>query len=347
MENKKIKHIMIILWRWRQLEDHAINDAVIQEKYQGRLPNLGEGRGVFFTDYAVEYSRQCPNALVVAANIYQDGELTQELLDILIEQYTQEEEGVQKEVMLLLHRGHNYKEGDVSRLLQKHKDRGVQKVFLFANGHDYIYHGTRGHGFLDDNGGFALKIGSYETFKKDHVAQPYFDRVWFYYSSEFESKVYALKEELMEALFPLLLTNDSMVLRTEVLARLKPESNPSRPDNLLWYRLKSFCGKYNHITEKNPDSFDAYNDERKEVDTILKKGLALKQSLLFDDCIANLEQEKREGKKFASETYEELLYDLDDLFFQGEADKPLNLNDLRQMGQKFNYLVKIIPGVMD
>lgn len=346
MEKKSTKHIMIILWRWRQLDDHAINEAVIQEKYHGHLPDLKQGREVFFMDYAVEYSENCPSGLVVAANIYQDGILTQQLLDKLIERYAQEEEGVQKEVMLLLHRGHNYKEEDVSRLRQQHKGR-VQKVFLFANGHDYIYHGTRGHGFLDDNGGFALKIGSYETFKSGKVAQPYFDRVWFYYTQEFENKVYALKEELMEALFPLLLKNDQTVLRTEVLALLKPEPNPGHPDNPLWYRLKSFCGKYNHIIEKNLDYFETYNDERKEVDAILKAELALKQSLLFDDCIANLEQEKREDQKFVSEEYEELLTDLDGLFFEGEANKSLNLDDLRVMGQKFNYLVKIIPGVMD
>lgn len=335
---------MIIVWKWRDME--RVNELVWDEKKFDYYSNHAEeGKGVFFKEYAVEYSEICPDAYIVATPIYNANENTRRLLDALIEQYIRNN----NEVMLFLHRSNDYEQIDVDRLLDRFKGR-ISRCFLFADGRDYLYYKTQKSGILDDVGSFheqrdrvtGDKITIYDG---ERIKQPYFDRVWQYYEIEFETKVFQFKEDLFDQWLPFLLpynTND--ISRSALLSALRKKESP-----VLEFRLKSFLGKYNTEVlskldpEENFEDYDALDEESKAI-AVLEKEEGV--SYIFDDCIANLKYQKSQGKEFISDAYEEAR-SLLDVAIYGPETEDVSKATLRDIAVKLDYLVKVIPGELD
>jgi hypothetical protein len=344
MQKKVRKKIMFIVWKWRDME--RVNELIWDEKKFDFYSNhVEEGRGVFFKEYAVEYSEMCPDACIVATPIYNVNENTRRLLDALLEQYACDG----NEVMLFLHRSNDYEQQDVDRLLAQFKGR-IARCFLFADGRDYLYYKTQKSGILDDVGSFheqrdpitGDKITIYDGEK---IKQPYFDRVWQYYEIEFETKVFQFKEDLFDQWLPFLLPNNTNdISRSALLGALRKEEEP-----VLEFRLKSFLGKYNSEViskldpEENFEDYDALEEESKAIALLEKKEGV---SYIFDDCIANLEYQKSQDKEFISEAYEDARYLLDVVLYGPETES-VSKATLRDIAVKLDYLVKVIPGELD
>ena len=330
--------IMFIVWKWNPLE--AINEKSFEKRtLQSYIDEIGATSidSKFYREYLAEQSRLCPDAKIVASYIYNTSE-TLPLLVALLNYYATNE----AEVMVFLHRGDNYNEEEVKYLLQTFNKR-IINCFLFADGRDFIYHKTQGSGFLDDAGGFRngkdRKTGELiSTFKDGLVRQPYFDRVWSYYTMEFESKVYQLKEELFEAWFPLLLpANTALVQRESLIETIKNH------ERLLWIRLRSFVGLYIH--RYNLEDDDETDDEEWRLTQLEKK---MKTSLVFDDCIQNLEHFRQKNENFVLNEYNKVKKQLKELLFnENPPQVSFTKEQIRNLADDFNYLVKVIPGEMD
>jgi len=365
MEKIIKRQTIIIVWKWRFFPN-PISEEVLDKLYGGKVPDIAATQGVyvppngdkskndkaFHIPFPVEWSEVCPNARLVAAAIYQgagaESRLSQ-LLDDTLQFYMQPEGSESEEehkVMLFLHRANGYDERDVERLLKQREDTRNFKVFLFSDRRDFLYYDTRKSGFLDDVGYFKAfrddqgNFISVQDTKRGEIKQPYFDRVWGYYQNEFERKVYKLKEDLFDGLFPLLLPGAPSISREACIAQIKSAA----PDELLWYRLKSFLGEYEDIGCKDPEQFDANTALEKEVDVVIRAEKERGESLLFDDCIANIRQQESKDDTFISVEYDDIKEHLRTILF---AESDVKVKDLRSVASKLNYLVKIIPGVMD
>lgn len=340
---------MIIVWKWDFLPDH-LNAIWLRQKYGNELPDLVTGKGQFYDEFQVEKSLLCPDALLVAVRIYKDGDQTMQILEQLIEKYLPKEaEAEDCQVMLFLHRNNDFKEEDVTFFLNKYSKR-LYKAFLFAQGRDYIYsNAEKQHiGLLNHMGEFAY--GSHQGsndkyFVADQggkiVFQPFFDRIWSYYDIEFETKVFELKEDLFDCLYTLFLPDmPTSFAQKKVVEKLKAQEN-----GLLWYRLKSFLNEYK-LEIKDTENLDSFVEEGLEM-TLLKEAEKEKgKSYFFDDCIANLERERLNDRDFVSQEYEEIKNQMHHLFLDRSREN-ISVEDLRNVGTKLNYLVRIIPGVMD
>lgn len=343
------KKIMIIVWKWDFLPDH-LNAVLARQKYGNKLPDFATGKGQYYDEYQVEKSLLCPEALLVAARIYKDGEQTMQILEQLIEHYLPNEtEADECQVMLFLHRNNDFKENDVTFFLNKYSKR-LYKAFLFAQGRDYIYsNAEKQHiGLLNHMGEFAYgyhQASDEKYFVADRnrklVFQPFFDRIWSYYDIEFETKVFELKEDLFDCLYGLFLPDEPTDLSQELIVEKLKECE----DGLLWYRLKSFMNKYKK-ENKDPEDLDSFVEEGLEMSKLKEAEKEKGKSYFFDDCIANLERERLNDRDFVSQEYEEIKNQMHDLFLDTDR-KTIGIQDLQNVGAKLNYLVKIIPGVMD
>lgn len=346
---KVIKKIMIVVWKWDFLPDH-LNAKLIKQKYGNQMPDISQGKGHFYDEYSVETSLLCPDAHLVAIRIYKDGELTEELLAKIIESYLpSEEEANAYQVMLFLHRNNDFDESDVASYLNKYRNR-LHKAFLFAQGRDYIYSNVvKQHiGLLNHMGEFDWGLHPAtgdKYFVADDVnkivSQPYFDRVWSYYDIEFETKVFELKEAIFDCLHPFFLPETSVQLDFAAVIKKLQEQD----DGLLWYRMKSFMNLYEQGI-KDTESINSFVEEGKEMARLKDAEKERVKSYFFDDCIANLERERLNERHFVSQEYQELQAFMRQLFIDQHRSQ-ITKEDLRALAARFNYLVKIIPGVMD
>jgi len=337
------KKILIVNWKWKQFENGHVNENILtKEEFKHYTKNIDEGKGKFYEEFAVEESTSCPNALLVATAIYKVNGDTRRLLYALIDKYAKKG----NRVMVFLHRSNFYKEKDVDHLL-KHFKKRIAKCFLFAFGRDYIYYNTRQAGLLNDTGGFFRgrdpnSDEKIETFnkKENKVKQPYFDRVWQYYETEFETKILNLKEELFDCWLPLLLPDKNEdITRTELLEAIR-----SADEKALFFRLKSFLGKYESLDEVK--DFEVKNPLEKELEVIKKLEKAHKESFMFDDCIVNLEHDNMSGKFLVKEVYDDTKEKIDHLLF-GHEKATIEKATIREVAATMEELVKVIPGEID
>ena len=363
MQAKSKYQYMMILWKWEDLDTH-VNDkfwaSLSEDQQHEYLTHPTKGEGLYYQEYPVAASELCPNATLIAASIYQseENEQSTQLLDALISHYTDQHEDFQ--FMLFLHRGNNYSEKDIDRLFRQFKDK-LDAVFLFANGRDHIYYEPRRGGLLDDVGFFFRGIdnqtGEVISVERERVrktadggeekfieiSQPYFDRVWRHYLAEFELKVHHLKEDLFAALFPYLAPNAPQEIAQATLV----EEIKKADDGLLMLRLRSFADYYRKevLDELKMDIGEQRRQEKRQIE---KREKHDRVSYLFDDCIANLENQKNNGDKFISSQYEECKTLIDEIFLTKNTDDAVvSRQQFRKLLDKMNYLVKIIPGEMN
>ncbi|MCC6460513.1 MAG: hypothetical protein IT260_08585 [Saprospiraceae bacterium] len=336
---------MIIVWKWRDLP-HINEKLWKQEPFQSYIDNIVDGKDHIYKEYPVQYSDLCPDAVVVATAIYkvEENEDIDRLLDSLIDGYAQGS----NEVMLLLHRSNNYEAKDVDRLLDRFKGR-LSKCFLFADGRDYIYYKTQKSGILDDIGSFQIQRDpkteeKVSTFADGKVLQPYFDRVWQYYNNEFETKVFQFKEELFDQWLPFLLPGKPEHISRESLLNALREGN----ERVILSRIKSFLGRYETELQGLDAAldFDQITAVKKEKDTLKDREKTDRISYDFDDCITNLIFQKNLGNDFVSDAYEDAKRSLEHALFAPGINM-ITQQDLREIADKLNYLVKIIPGELD
>ena len=340
---------MIVVWKWDFLPDH-LNATLLKQKYRNKLPDLKTGKGQFYDEYKVEPSSLCPAAELIPIKIYNDGELTMSLLEKLIEGYLPTEKEVKDcQVMLFLHRNNDFNENDVAHFLNKYSAR-LYKAFLFAQGRDYIYSNAEKQriSLLNHMGEFDYGLHTptnEKYFVSDDVEkivfQPYFDRVWSYYDIEFETKVFDLKEDLFDCLSPLFLPGAPENLpMCEVIQMLKDEDS-----GLIWFRLKSFMNVYDQNI-KSTENLDSFVQEGLEMTRLKEAEKKNAKSYFFDDCIANLERERQNDRHFLSQEYEEVKSFMHSLF-RDKNRETIHIEELRNLAARLNYLIKIIPGVMD
>lgn len=349
---KKPRKSLLIVWKWRDLT--SLNQVLLAqepqayEKYLSGIKTEAEEGAEdrsFFKVYPVVKSDLCPDACVIAASIYKDGEQTQKLLDALIERYAEPE----VELMLFLHRAHFYDEKDVDRLLTTFKGH-ISKCFLFADGRDYIYYKTQKSGILDDIGSFfsgrdLLTGEKVNILHNGVVAQPYFDRVWQYYNIEFETKLFQFKEELWDQWLPFLLPGRPGPI-SSVSLKQALEKDKKR---VLFYRLKSLLGMYHQMpdaTEEDGENWEADQQRKQEEKAIAELEKADRRSYTFDDCIRNLEHQKEQESAFIAGAYEELREAFKNTLFDKEQHD-LEKAKLLDLADKMDYLIKIIPGELD
>jgi hypothetical protein len=354
MENEKKAplKIMVIVWKWRGLvhvNADSFKEAVFDEYNTditlGMMPTEEELNPFtpsikhFFKEFPVEYSAQCPNAMVVGAAIYNEKDQKKEkykrpkeLLLKLLEQYAKGD----NQVMVFLHRSNFYDEEHVTEILSKFPNH-ISKCFLFADGRDYIYYQTQKSGLLNGAGGFVKQAEPngirIATYLDGQVKQPYFDRVWQYYENEFETKVLLFKESLFDCWFPLLLKNMGDGISSKQLIQVLE----NQPNDVLFYRLKSFLGMYAVLGHDDLD-FEQEQALKKELKAIEEAEKTQGLSLIFDDCIVNLEHET-----LVSEVYHEARKFLMDVLFAPEEILVSNAQ-LHKIANQFNYLIKVIPG---
>lgn len=333
------RKVLFILWKWKLREEWVhINANTFLPKY---LENLDAGKGIFYQEFKVKPSDYCPHAITVAASIYNDGDNTRQLLYKLLDQYAVNG----NQLILLIHRADGYKEQDLQEILQTYGVK-IDKCILFEGGRDYIYHNTQKSGLLNDVGGFfrgrnrdgkPVEVIN----KQQEIQQPYFDRVWRYYEGEFEHKVFALKEDLFDELFSFLLPQKPENIDYPQLKKaLQSDKN-----KLLWLRLLSFMGEYTQISSKEL----SYEQERK----LLKQQKELADlekesynSYVFDACIVNLESPNKKQNELEASAYREARDCCKNLLIYNDTGT-VSKTDLRVLAERLDYLVKVIPGVID
>lgn len=189
----------------------------------------------------------------------------------------------------------------------------------------------RGNFFIQRDPDTELDI---ETFDEtlQIVRQPYFDRVWSHYRDEFQQKIFALKEELFNCWFELLLPGQpAQIAVEEVKDRLNRQ-----PERLLLFRVKSFLGYYTGVDLSGMEQFEL-KEERAVEELERKEG----KSYLFDDAIANLAIEKERDRPLIVETYGETKQMLEQVLFGPDINT--NQSALRELADKFNLLVHVFP----
>jgi hypothetical protein len=342
------KKILIINWKWELGKNWVHINAKNVAKYSAQ----SEG-GFFFREFGVQSSDYCPDALVLATSIYNDGALTQELLFQLLDKYMLDN----NRVILLIHRPNAYHEDDIRNILARYPKHTDFRCILFEGGRDYIYYPVQEAGLLDDAGNFFMD-GDLSVFDEENnlVLQPYFDRVWKYYEGEFEQKVLVFKEDLLDHLFPLFLDAELNITRTTLTQALERDK-----DKLLWIRLKSFLGHHlirstqpEVVKSKSESTQESLSDaelaefkqknqqktEQRLLATFEKKTLT---SYGFDECIIHLE---RYPDSLEAQFYRETRKYCQDLFFTPNKNV-ITKSELRELTAKLDLLIKVIPGVIN
>lgn len=339
---EKKRQILIILWKWSNLGEGVNGPVFKKRKLETHFNNIQlgkEGKHKYFNELAVEHSEQCPNAVLVQVNIYKDNADTERLLHRILEEYVDPK----NEILFLLHRAHQFNENGVQSIISSFGNNNI-KCFLFADGRDFIYYNTQKSGLLNDVGGFFIQrdewTGEYvETFNEttQKVNQPFFDRVWIHYHDEFQKKVFELKEELFSSWIELLLPGQPEVIDSEILL----EKLQRWPERALKFRVKSFLGAYKVLNDKktvtDPVKKGVLLEELKKVEKLEKfEG----KSYLFDAALATIDAKQH---AFIKEKYNNASSLLANLLFDGRK-KPITKEDLKNLQEKFNELIQVIPG---
>lgn len=332
------KKILIVNWKWGFSErykswDH-LNEIMLQ-KHRGFLEEIERGRGHFFQEFEVQTSVFCPDALVVATSIYVEGEATRQLLFNLLDQYVSDAH----RVLLLMHRPNAPQEETLHQIWDRYPDPQLFRCAYFEGGRDYIYYPVQHSGLLDDVGDFYQDEEIRVLDETDSIVlQPYFDRVWKYYEGDFEQKVLTLKEDLFDVLFPVFINEQKTVLQQELIQLLQHDHA-----KLLWPRLNSFMGHHLKQHDLQPDDFEqrkAIKSEQMQLAGFEKKD---RRSYSFDDSVIYLESHPH---SLEAQFYRETRHHCQSLFFANDREK-VPKNELRELANKFDLLVKVIQGMIN
>lgn len=330
------KKILIINWKWELTKDWVHINAKSLKKHPAFLEDLNTGRGRFFEEFSVQPSDYCPNAMVVAISIYNDGDDTQQLLFKLLDQYIQPKH----QVLLLMHRPNAYHEEDLRKILAHYSSHVSLRCILFEGGRNYLYYPVQKSGLLDDAGNFYME-GDISVFNESQkqVLQPYFDRVWKYYEGEFESKVLMFKEDLLDCLFPFFLQEGQTITRSNLIQVLQADQ-----EKLLWIRLNSFVGTYLDSSQSmDKENFDLLNQMKQEQKILAHLERRTLVSYGFEESIVHLE---RNPHALEAQFYLETRSFCQSLFF-GHEEGNIFKSELRELTQKLDLLIKVIPGVIN
>ena len=333
------KPVMVINWKWREL-DHIHTK---EKKGQNFHEPTDNQKKELYKEYEVQPSNLYKNAKVIATAIYKDNDENKELAQKLLYAVIGDFVGEDNHLMVFLHRTNGYNEDDVEDLLNYFEGK-VNKCFLFADGRDYIYYKTQKAGFLDDSGGFmrqrdidtGIRVMTYDDVNKI-VLQPYFDRVWNYYKGEFESKIFQLKEEIFDQWMPLLLPGKNNEIKQEQLIKLIHEA-----DNQLFYRMKSFLGKYDKETTHANKKDETLQKEQESLRELEKER---KVSYIFDDARQNLKYDAKNGKPLVSNVYAEATEELEEILY-GNKNK-ISATTIRKFAHTMEELIRVVPGEID
>lgn len=273
------RRIALIVWRWKDLQPLAITQADLAN-FPADDP--ASWKGVRFDEYRVAVRRDPPQQhrltadLVVRIHIAKDaGPHAAPLLRTLAAWYQQESAS---DIYVFLHRNDGFDGRSVSQL---YEEPGVNKCFLFSDGHDYLYFSTQEAGLLGDNGRFFVQRATdrrpgvqVADNKSRLVFKIYFDRTWAYYSSEYDTKLLELKEDLLDYYLLKLDDLDSTVTLDYWRQLLQADHN-------LYLRIKSLVTDH-RLSPREIDHLRALEKKRQK-------------SYTFDDFRSYIEQRKAAG----------------------------------------------------
>lgn len=320
---KDKKRTMIISWKWEDFKSQQVTTDLLEEK---AIPAIIENPQQRYYDVYPTYLRRTNEETMVepAATIVRtyakNGEKVIDFLLALIEQYTQSD----SEVFVFLHRRDGFTNKEVATIL---KNTNAEKCFLIGGGKDFIYYPTAKQGLLGDNGAFFYNepsINLPEIIIADdaqkRVYQPHFDKVWYYYNTEFDTKFFELKEDLLSHFYPSF-ANETTYSRTIYYDHLAK-------NELLFLRVKSF------IDEQYLSLSPLEKEQLQQWEKV--KG----RSFTFDDCQENLVRlSDKEIKEYTE--INTLLYQL---FFDEKEDygnSTSSLQHLQKIQNKFQNLIEI------
>ena len=239
-----MKRTIIIVWKWEDLEDH---------------PNVDLGFEVLGR----------PDDSLVRIN-QTNTPATRKMLEELITSKSKE-----GDVLVLLHRDHQFGQTDVERLNRFARGLGINQMvrcYLFGEGADPIYYSYSEKGLLDDFGWFmnepeftffdqetnTTRIGEASVVRQDRetgnwkVLPQYFEEVWQTYLFKAKAYVFALREDVLSGFTPKIYFSVDATVNQEGQFQLME-------------RLQSFCA-----TVEKPDNEQQINrdnsSKNREVD---------------------------------------------------------------------------------
>lgn len=231
------------------------------------------------------------------------------------------------EVMLFLHRHHNYYQDHIKSLIHLPQDdaHGQIRVFLFGEGADEIYLTTNARGLLGTSGTFSasvlfegqqLNLSAVADSQRRELKASHFNHVWQMYRQALRRRIYELKEDLLAHL--------SQRLPGTVFGPGEVYQTLNLPENrMLMLRLLSFVGRIRK-----------HSDLAREIRTFERNN---NRTLTFDDCGIQLETTHGQA---AAEQYAVLAaYVLRNMLARGGE---VSLLELRE---KFEELLLQISGL--
>lgn len=273
-ETQTPKRCMIIVWKWADL---APSEYDFYDIYQVAKQDHTATQDNSIDEKEIQQASS--EDIVIRTKLGKSAAEQEQLCD-LVRQYLYQN----YQVFLFLHRGkdHYYDKKEVTAILNCIlADKRNFKCFLFGEGRDYLYFKTKHCGLLGETGRF-MNERRYRYWDKEEgkpkvirakvadrvtktVYRHYFNRVWFYYEHEFDTKIMELKTAVLAYLYPFSIEQPDSTGKT-CLDYLK-QADGGFP--LLW-RLQSFLG-YTF----NESGLKRYEAEQE-------------QSFIFDDVAANL-----------------------------------------------------------
>ncbi len=215
-----VRRIMIITWKWEDLDPESNPVDLyfpVKESQEDRVIRINE----FRSEAAIERLEHIISDLPVDAQI-----------------------------QVFLHQDHRYNQEDIRQLYQSLPD-GVRqqcKCFLFGGGKDYLYFSSSEVGLLDDFGwfmnepeyefklrngeekpriGMAAIVDYNKVEERWEILPRFFDKVWAYYQDELKRKIFELKEDILNDVYPHFLVN----------------GQPFQWNDLVLSRIRNFCGE--------------------------------------------------------------------------------------------------------
>lgn len=218
-----IKQVLIIVWRWTDLDGKDL----LREDF----PVQGQGK------------------IVIRINEKKSDVAIERLLEIV------NKEHAAADIIILLHRKHLYSQSDIFHLMPKIENRTKRMVRsdLFGEGMEYVYYNdTYQSGLLDNDGNFMDKPMYFVEKKtedgtkvlgkparvlvvedgKKMVKEAFYDKVWSYYSFPLTRTLYELQQNLFIFLVPkLMVASDDK--QTKFLREWLPRDIQNQMDAIL------------------------------------------------------------------------------------------------------------------
>ena len=326
-----MKKQLIINWKWTELEDHELNQDLLEKNpyLRKKYSHIEQVNGLLYKIYPVEEeSNSSIHAnidQVITVNI-NNGDLSKEVLENVVNHFTDQDTCT----YLFLHRGHNFGYEEVKYFLTSNLN--IHRCFLFHGRNDFLYYSTFNDGLLDNSGGFYVRPKKgVSVLNEDSTAvkKRFFDRVWAYYTNELEHKLFELRHHFIQAYLPLL-KNDQITYR-------ELHSILNQPSTLLQLRFESMLGYYNDLDPYA--SKDKEKREKRELLELLERKQG--QSYTLDDWRVNIAFE--ENKEHIEQALDNLCQLLQELLNQTFEEVKLK-EVLQEVVEGMEHLIKLLNG---